>query len=214
MVLTELILAHQKRHKAMAAATTKTNGGGIQNNIPRKNAAAIIGHVFQRNTPGHNTILGFEGVQYDDDVTLRQMSDYIVSDVPPLANQYNNATLPQAPALQVTSPGKVVTTARFTRINPPEKSVLHTSGKPDPLVKRAGGGPSPSTDTPFHPTAPPPPPVHRSRPTSSQHTTFVNRVRNSGSFLRGSTATGTLATHAHSDLSASRWTTVKRGAAG
>lgn len=185
--------------------------GGIQNNIPRKNAARIVGHVFSRNTPGHNTVLGFEGETYPDDVTLRQMSDYIPSDIPPLAEHYNTATLPQVVAAQVTSPGKVVTVNNFTRINPSEKTVLHTSGKPHHLTKRTGG-PSPTSDTPFHPAAPPPPPVQRVRPTPVMHTNFVRQVNNAGSFLP--TGSGTIGAAAHSSSSNSRWHTVKKGAAG
>jgi hypothetical protein len=187
-------------------ATQMVVGGGIQNNIPRKNAPRIVGSPFSAHTAGHDTILGFEGLSYN--VTFTEEA------TPPLSGQFNNATLPQVPALQVTNPGTVVPVNNFTRINPSEKSVLHTSGKHRPVVKRAGGGPSPHTDTPFHPTKPAPAPVHRSRPTPVALKTFHNNIAKSGSFAPTGTATGTLVAHSHSDHQQDRWATIKTGAAG
>ena len=183
--------------------------GGIQNNIPRKNnklPTATPGvNVFPQHTAGHDTILGFEGLGYN--VTFTE------SDTPPLAGQFNNATLPQVPALQVTTPGKVVPVNNFTRINPNETSVLHTSGRPRPLVNRAGG-PSPHTDTPFHPTKPKPAPVQRYRPTPQQLRTVHHINNTAGSFNPTGTSRGTLSQQAPHDLGTDRWATIKVGAAG
>lgn len=197
-------------------ATAAVRGGGIQNNIPRKNAPKIVGSPFPLTTPGHDYILGYEGEAHADDVTLRQMSDYIVTDTPPLAGQFNNATLPQAPPLQSTGVGRSpIPVSAVTRITPSEKAVLHTSGKRVPVVKRVGG-PSPTSSTPFHPGKPQPAPVQRTRPTPVALQTFHNNIRQAGSFLNTTAANGagTLAGHAHADVTASRWATVKKGAAG
>jgi hypothetical protein len=196
--------------------------GGIQQNIPRKNGVmptnALGRSPFTKNTPGHNVILGYEGEEYPDDVTLRQMSDSIPSDIPPLANQFNNATLPQVAALQVTTPGTVVTVSQFTKIHPFETAVLFTSGRVKKVVHRAGG-PSPHTDTPFHPTAPAPAPVQRSRPSPQSLRKFNVAKTGStttGSFLNtgSSGGAGTLVAHSHGDTTTPRWSTVKKGAAG
>ena len=181
-------------------------GGGIQNNIPRKSAKLPIGSPFPSHTAGHDTILGFEGLNYN--VTFTE------SDIPPLSGQYNNATLPQVPALQVTRPGLLVPVNNFTRINPSEQTVLHTSGKHKPLVRRSGGGPSPTSDTPFHPSKPAPAPVQRFRPhplALKQVHTFNSEV---GSFASTGTSRGTLSNNAPHDAGNDRWSTIKTGAAG
>jgi hypothetical protein len=202
VVLTELIIAAE-RQREMAA--TKIYGGGIQNNIPRKNAKPIVGSPFSAHTAGHNTILGFEGLSYN--VTFTEDS------TPPLSGQFNNATLPQVPALQVTTPGKVVPVQNFTRLNPNEATVLHTSGKYRPIVNRTGG-PSPHSDTPFHPRRPGAAPVQRSRPSPTALKTFHTKNSNAGSFQNTGTSRGTLSNQAPSDKSTSRWDTIKTGAAG
>jgi hypothetical protein len=181
-------------------------GGGIQNNIPRKSAKIPVGNPFPTRTAGHDTILGFEGLSYN--VTFTEEA------TPPLSGQFNNATLPQVPALQVTTPGVVVPVNNFTRIHPAEKAVLHTSGKYRPVVKRAGGGPSPHSDTPFHPTKPAPAPVHRTRPAPTALKAFHKNINNSGSFAPTGTSRGTLIANAPHDLGTDRWATVKTGAAG
>ena len=181
-------------------------GGGIQNNIPRKNAKPIVGSPFVSHTAGHDTILGFEGLSYN--VTFTE------SDIPPLSGQFNNATLPQVPALQVTRPGLVVPVNNFTRINPSEKTVLHTSGRRTVVVKRAGGGPSPHSDTPFHPTRPAPSPKKVYRPTPQALRTFHQNNNKAGSFAPTGTSRGTLIANSPHDLGTSRWNTVKTGAAG
>jgi hypothetical protein len=196
-------------------------GGGIMHNIPpKKNTLPTDGpgkSCFTYGTPGHNTYLGFEGVRYnDDDVTLRQQSDYILSSTPPLSGQFNNATLPQAPALKaVPLGGPVVPLSRFTRIHPPEKTVLHTSGRIVPIVKRVGG-PSPTTDTPFHPAPPQPAPVHRTRPTVTDVARFKFGQGHSPSFFQQGSGrgSGSMTGSAHHDVVQARWATVKRGAAG
>ena len=181
-------------------------GGGIQNNIPRKNAPRPIGNPFPTGTAGHDTILGFEGLSYN--VTFTE------SDVPPLSGHFNTATQPQNPPLQVTTPGVVVPLNNFTRINPNEQSVLHTSGKYRPVVKRSGGGPSPHSDTPFHPTRPAPAPVHRTRPTPQALKAVHTTNNNLGSFRDTGTSRGTLSQQAPHDSSTERWATIKTGAAG
>jgi hypothetical protein len=176
----------------------------ILNNIPRKNAPPIVGDIFQRNTHGHETILGFQGLNYN--------SPFTESDTPPLLTNYNVATQPQNPPLQVTTPGLLVPTGVFTRVHPSEKTVLHTSGKPRAAVNRQGG-PSPSSDTPFHPKQPPPAPKQTTRPTATSQVSKHFYHQAQGSFLNTGSATGTLSQHVHADKSASRWSTVKTGAA-
>jgi hypothetical protein len=188
------------------AATKTVSGGGIQQNIPRKNAKPIVGSPFTQHTAGHDTILGFEGLSYN--VTFTE------SDTPPLSGQFNNATLPQVPALQVTRPGLVVPVNNFTRINPNEQTVLHTSGKHRPTVNRAGGGPSPHSDTPFHPTKPAPRPVQRFRPTPVALKAVHTRNNKAGSFAPTGTTRGTLSNSAPHDHGNNRWETIKTGAAG
>jgi hypothetical protein len=203
VVLTELLIAAERRREM---ATQTIVGGGIQQNIPRKNAPKIVGSPFVQHTAGHDTILGFEGLSYN--VTFTE------SDTPPLSGQFNNATLPQVPALQVTTPGKVVPVGNFTRLNPNEASVLHTSGKARPTVARAGGGPSPHSDTPFHPRNRAPSPVQRSRPSPTALRTFHQNNNNAGSFAPTGTSRGTLSNSAPHDHGNSRWETIKTGAAG
>jgi hypothetical protein len=218
MVLTELIIVAERQREMANGVTVGATpapitspiahrtGGGIQNNIPRKSAKIPVGNPFPQHTAGHDTVLGFEGLSYN--VTFTE------TDTPPLSGQYNNATLPQVPALQVTTPGRVVPVNNFTRLHPFESAVLHTSGKARPIVKRAGGGPSPSTDTPFHPTKPSPAPVQRSRPTPVALKKFHSNNNNAGSFLDTGTSRGTLIGNAPHDLGTSRWATIKVGAAG
>lgn len=203
-----------------ASLLTATKGGGILHNIPpKKNTLPTDGpgkSPFTYITPGHNTYFSYETpLRTDDEITLRQMSDYIYSDNPPLSGQFNNATLPQAPPLQVTVAGVVVPVGSFTKIHPAEKSVLHTSGKPTKLVKRVGG-PSPTSDTPFHPGVAAPPPIHRVRPTSNTLRTFHNNNNRAPSFLQQGSANGSgnMRGNAHADTTASRWATIKKGAAG
>jgi len=202
LVLTEIIIAAERKRDV---STQVVVGGGIQNNIPRKNAKPIVGSPFPSHTAGHDTILGFEGLSYN--VTFTE------SDIPPLSGQFNNATLPQVPALQVTRPGHVVPVNNFTKIHPSEATVLHTSGKPRGIVNSTGG-PSPHSDTPFHPTKPKPAPVHRSRPTPVALKTFHNNVNTAGSFAPTGTSRGTLIANAPHDLGTDRWKTIKTGAAG
>jgi hypothetical protein len=204
MVLTELLIAAERQREM--AATKIIHGGGIQNNIPRKNAKPIVGSPFVQHTAGHDTILGFEGLSYN--VTFTEDA------TPPLSGQFNNATLPQVPALQVTSPGKVVPVQNFTRLNPNEATVLHTSGKYRPPVVRAGGGPSPHSDTPFHPRRPGTAPVQRYRPSPTALKTFHTNNSRAGSFAPTGTSRGTLSNQPPHDGAASRWETIKTGAAG
>jgi hypothetical protein len=201
VVLTEIIIAAERK-RAMA---TQVVGGGIQQNIPRKNAPPIKGNPFPQHTAGHDTILGFEGLSYN--VTFTE------SDIPPLSGQYNNATLPQVPALQVTHGGKVVPVNNFTRLNPNEASVLHTSGKIRPVVRRTGGV-SPHSDTPFHPTKPSPAPVQRFRPNPQALKQFHTNNSKAGSFAPTGTTRGTLSNNAPHDHGNDRWSTIKVGAAG
>jgi hypothetical protein len=213
VVLTELIILAERNRNVSSA----TVGGGILNNIPRKNNVLPTAKPglspFPRGTAGHNEILGYEGAKYPDDVTLRQMSDYIVTDTPPLGSQFNNATLPQVPPLQSTGPGKVVPLNTFTRIHPSETAVLHTSGRIVPVNKRVMG-PSPQADTPFHPKKRQPAPVHRTRPHPASLKAFHTGISGSGSFAPTGTVTGTLSSHSHADIGKDRWSTVKKGAAG
>jgi hypothetical protein len=202
VVLTEIIIAAERKR----AMQTTSNGGGIQNNIPRKSAKIPVGNPFPVHTAGHDTILGFEGLSYN--VTFTESS------TPPLSGQYNNATLPQVPALQVTRPGLLVPVNNFTRINPNEQSVLHTSAKRRPVVGRQGGGPSPHSDTPFHPSKPQPAPVKRFRPHPAALKAFHANNSKAGSFAPTGTSRGTLIANAPHDLGTDRWATVKTGAAG
>jgi hypothetical protein len=200
MVLTELILVEETKKGNMQS------GGGIQNNIPRKNAAPIRGQIWPKGTAGHPTLNGWEGTSYE--------SPFTASAIPPLLNHYNTATLPQVHAMQIATPGTVVPIHAFTRINPSETTVLHTSGKPEPANKRVGG-PSPTSNTPFHPGVPPPAPVHARRPTAKMANIHHNNLLRAPSFNHpGNTTSGTLSGHAHSDSNVARWSTVKRGAAG
>ncbi len=206
----------------MATGKGKTNGMGILNNIPRKNPPPITGQVFTMRTAGHDTLIGFEGLDYN--------APFTESGTPPLLGQFNTATQPQLPALQAESPGVVVPQQRVVRVNPNQRTVLHTTGKPQFVVQRTGG-PSPNSDTPFHPNQQrqgPRPTTYRKGAVTTEKAkaasyvaTGATRSKTSvsghvakvvGSYLP--TGTGTLSQHAHADSSKSRWNTVKRGAAG
>jgi hypothetical protein len=194
----------------------------ILNNIPRKNAPKIRGDVFRMRTHGHDTLVGFEGLTYN--------SPFTESATPPLLGQFNTATQPQLPALKAQSPGVVVPLHKTVRTGPQERTVLHTTGKVVPIVSRVGG-PSPTSDTPFHPKPAQPRPMTNRKPgvttekgsTASSVATGTSKARRSvaghvshpiSSFQKASSGFGTLGGHAHSDSTKSRWNTIKTGAAG
>jgi hypothetical protein len=205
------------------------SGQQILNNIPRKNVpiptGGPSGTPFTMRTNGHDTILGFEGSDY--------YSPFTDSGLPPMSGQFNNATQPQIPFLknQLTDPRMVVPGHTYVKVQPETTTVLSTFKRPN-LVVRNVGGPSANANTPFHPTrvsiqkrTSAPAPV---RPTDKYKTaaavaTGTPKTKNSlaghfqfpvttGSFLPVNQ--NTLLGHAHADANVSRWSVVKRGAAG
>lgn len=200
----------------------------IQNNIPRKNNVIPTGNVpeaIDRSLLEHRAI-GFEGFTYS--------SPFTESGEPPLGTQPNNATIAHVSAMQVEAPGRVVLTKNFKKVHPSDKGTFFSTRQVTPIVKRVGG-PSPSSDTPFHPKTAQAPNVRQpKRPlVSTEKAQSANAVATSkvsvsrngtvppvprgtavapvGSFLQ--TSNQTLSSHSNHDLDRSRWNTIKKGAA-
>jgi hypothetical protein len=196
----------------------------ILNNIPRKNAPKIVGNVFTMRTYGHDTILGFDGLSYN--------SPFTESPIPPMSGQFNAATQPYIPAMQASEPGVIVPTHQVVRTGPQLRTVLHTTGAHVRPATHRAGGPSKTSDTPFHPgPRQPSPKTNRVKGVTTEKGSTGNSVatgtpksttslaghvvRPVSSFGAGSqTAFGTLGGHPHSDLVVTRWKTIKHGAAG
>ena len=174
----------------------------ILNNIPRKKGRIITGSVFHRealNARLQHIPTGFEGLSYN--------SPFTESDKPPLGTNHNTATQAQLAPVRSQIPGVVVSAKQFQRVLPSQTSVSYNVGKPRPIVRRAGGGPSPHADTPFHPKKhvnlpPPRVPVHVSSELIQSHSSFFD-----------TTSGKTLTAHAPNDpINQERWKVIKTGA--
>src|SRR5271155_4348309 len=174
----------------------------ILNNIPRKSAAPIRFPLWNKeaaNAKGQHVPNGFEGLTYN--------SQFTDTDTPPLATNFNTATITQLPATRQQVPGRTVPLNMFKRVTPVNVGESYNIGKPVPIVKRVNG-PSSQTDTPFHPVKnikiPP-----RTVPVnvSGEKLPAVQ-----GSFFDASTAHKTLTGHVNNDPNTRRWQTVKTGA--
>lgn len=193
----------------------------ILNNIPRKDNIIPTGGSRSRDLSRLQHIPnGFDGLTYQSPFTPDPMTN---------VNHHNNATIAQVGAMQVEQPGVVVPASEFIRVQPSNKTTLNQARRV-PVVKRVGG-PSPNTNTPFHPKPETPrkrqprfsslttESYHRAAAVAlSQHAGNVPRtphgapVEPVGSFLPQSHQT--LSAHTHSDTNNSRWNTIKKGAAG
>jgi hypothetical protein len=183
----------------------------ILNNIPRKNNRIATGgdRAFDLSRVQH-VPNGFDGLSYSSPFTPEAFTN---------ATHHNTATIAQVAALQVEEPGDVVPSQLFTKIHPSTKTVLNNAGKTTPIAKRVGG-PSPHSNTPFHPK----PEVLNARPvrhpsvttdkfkTAAAVTTTVPLTSSVGSFLPVNN--NTLSAHSNLDKPVSRWNTIKKGAAG
>lgn len=194
----------------------------ILNNIPRKNNRIPTGgdKAFDLSRVQHVPV-GFDGITYNSPFNVDPVTN---------AQHHNTATIAQVAAMQVEQPGVVVDAKTFIRIHPQSKTTLSRAGKIIPVVKRVGG-PSPNSNTPFHPK---PHPVYRREPRFSSVTTetFHTAHAVATSQLQGNTPPTpkgapvvvvgsflpqnhqTLSAHTHSDTGHSRWNTIKKGAAG
>jgi hypothetical protein len=191
------------------------------NNIPRK-------HTVCPTCPKRNKVdgsrlqhpaNGFEGTSYASPFTAGAFTN---------APQHNTATQVQLPATQVEQAGQVVPLHQRVRLHPEGTHIL-AHQRPHHVTKRVMG-PSPSSNTPFHPqpSSPRPRPITRPGVTTEKFRTAAavttsallpkkpdaagTPVHVVGSFLHVSNQT--LVGHSNLDLQADRWQTVKRGAAG
>lgn len=174
----------------------------ILNNIPRKKATPIIGKLWPTeslNAAGQHVPNGFEGLSYN--------SPFTETDVPPLATHFNTATQKQMPALKAQIPGVTVALHRFQRVPPTQTSTSFNTGKPRPIVNRTGG-PSPTSDTPFHPVS------HIKLPPVRVPVSVSGEKIPSHSSFFDTTGGNHLTAHAPNDpVNQSRWKTIKTGAA-
>jgi hypothetical protein len=194
----------------------------ILNNIPRKPNIIPTGgdKSFDLSRQQHIPN-GFDGLTYQSPFTPDSVTN---------VDHHNNATIVQVIAMQVEQPGIVVPAQLFIRIHPQNKTTLNRANKIMPIVKRVGG-PSPTSNTPFHPK---PHPIYKREPrfsslttdsyhtaaavvtsqlqTNVPHTPKGAPIHPVGSFIQHSNQT--LSSHTHSDLNVSRWSTIKKGAAG
>ncbi len=192
----------------------------ILNNIPRKNRIIPTGgdRTFDRSRVQHVPV-GFDGLSYASPFTSDPMTN---------VNHHNTATIAHVGAMQVEQPGVVVPAFTFVRVQPETKTILNRAGKVVPVISRVGG-PSKETNTPFHPKRVIHAPRQPRRPTVSTdnyraaHAVASGRTRkypNPGEPLQpvGSFYPNTrqiLSQHVHADdLNRSRWSTIKKGAAG
>jgi hypothetical protein len=194
---------------------------GILNNIPRKNGVIPTGANYDAKLDKsrlQHVPNGFEGTSYAAPLTSSAVTN---------APQHNTATISQVSDLQVQQPGVVVPANSRIKLHPGNTHIL-AHDKPHKIVHRAGG-PSPTSNTPFHPQphAPRPRPslnpaittdkmtsafrVATSQP-STQPPQIGTPVSPIGSFLHVSNLT--LSSHSNQDINAGRWQTVKHGAAG
>jgi|SRR5208282_3968207 len=195
----------------------------ILHNIPPKPNHIPTGHIKDALDPSRkqHVPIGFDGLSYNSSFTPNAFSN---------APHHNTATILQLPAMQVQQPGVVVRTQVKTRLLPSDTHVL-AHAKPHVLVRRSGG-PSPTSNTPFHPQPMAPRPAPNVRPAVttdryrtatavalSQRATKVqpgaikgSPVEPVGSFLHMSNQT--LVGHSNRDSTNNRWATIKTGAAG
>jgi hypothetical protein len=201
----------------------------ILNNIPRKHTTLVktgspLSGPFEPRQ-FQKIPLGYEGLSYN--------SQFTESGIPPMGNHFNIATQPQLPAIRHEQPGQIVAAVDYVKVPPDTRSASFSVGQPArPIVNRAGG-PSPTQNTAFHIRSPRPP-VRRVQLMPSLSTekaqtaaavatsanqrkvpfTVIGKVAEPvGSFLQGGSGQ-TLSQHVHNDLAISRWTTIKKGAAG
>lgn len=170
------------------------------NGVERKNAKPVKGRIFAQGLSNrqHPTV-GFVGKTYN--------SPFTSSDVPPLGTQVATATQRQLPALKSEYPGKTVGVHQFVKVHPWEKGATFSTNQHRPVVSRQGG-PSRYADTPANPNAVNLRAVNRPRryPVAGKNETQTNL-----SFIRSG---GTLAGKSNTDQFRSRWSTIKKGAAG
>lgn len=198
----------------------------IQNNIPRKNnfvpTRTPLTSPFPGAPFGHETVLAYPGLDYNNVFTD--------ADTQPLATQLNISTQPQLPPLKGVA-GHITPLHTFVRISPVVKTQSYSPNihPSKPPVHRAGG-PSVTSNTPFHPKRVHPvmiPIQHPSVTTEKRSTkaavadgqvksvnSVAGRATNVtvGSFLHTG-GSRTLSSHPYADTATSRWLTVKQGAA-
>jgi hypothetical protein len=174
----------------------------ILNGVKPKSGRVPTGEIFTRVASNQHSATGVAGTSYE--------SPFTASSVPPMGTQYDAATQVQQPALQAQSAGKVVPTSQYQKVHPSEKSATFNRTTPVKLVNPGGGGsPNIGNDTPANPNQRPKPTV----PPVVYPTTASEKIPpGTGSFLH--VGSGTIGATENVSTSASRWDTVKKGAAG